>query len=299
MGRGIRDRSMPEDRKQIDKFKATKDGVEAEGSGVGLLADVISRSKNLTRPVGDILGMLGLDWIRRKRLDAYIRRNDANPDIVAAVLSDPDIQRELSNIELVAAKASAYKKARQDEQFNAPNLKVRDELIDAISVESDSELQEIWAQLLDAATTPGNAGPTIAQISTLKQFEPEDAAVFRYLYFEVFDQVRATGAPAIHFGRFASALEKDRGIVEPEAVIERLARQRCVRIASGIEVLQPDPFNTFSGRDTAVSLASVKAALNQIAEFAQRRVLFSTAFGSGLAANLSPHPSAADKIDKK
>lgn len=283
---------MAEDRKQIDKIKATTDGLEAEGAGVQLIASVIERTKSLTKPAGDVLGMLGVDWLRMKRLDMYVKRFDERPEILEAIGSDPDIQQELSNIEKVASKASAFKQARQDQELRQPDLKVRAALVEAISTESNSELQEIWARLTDNATRPDRQAPMVSHIGALKQFGPEDKKMFEFLYFSIGEGplhpiVERSKQPS-KFGpvvlkAIVKHIREAEMIASPNATLEQLNRLGCIRILSGLETVKLHTSVYFSDRDKIASLASINESLNKISEIARLETITSTEFGFDLA----------------
>lgn len=270
-----------------DRIKVAPDGINIEGKGVGVVSSILDRSQSVTRTIGTIIGLLGTDWLRMKRWDISMRRFEDRPHLAEIIASDPDIQAELSNLEAVAARATTLKAERGEEALSLPSLKMRAALIEGISLENDPTLQELWARLLARATSGNEPLEDTSFAETIKQFQPQDAILFRALYLDEDDSGWALREfhTIEEITLFKTGVD---GVDDPILAADRLARMECVRIASMLEDREEVIIGQGLGiRVRDISPQLVQEALSEIYRQAGLRTIGPTAFGDALATQIA------------
>jgi hypothetical protein len=100
---------------------------------------------------GDLVGLLGGDWLKVRRLENFAR---------------------------IVEKARKRLKARHVDAPEPPRLAILLPLVIAAADEEGDELQDIWARLLAAAADPARAKSfRLAFVDTVKKMDPLDAVV--------------------------------------------------------------------------------------------------------------------------
>lgn len=107
-------------------------------------------------------------------------------------------------------------------------------VLEQASLESDNDLQNLWANLLANAMTPELDMPKTSYIEILKQLDPIDIRVLNLIYKSYIKSVRqgtlkTTDSPAM-LGFSGEDIMNFNGLIrsEYEAVIDNLLRVRCV-----------------------------------------------------------------------
>jgi hypothetical protein len=232
--------------------------------------------------------MLGGDWLRARRFDVLIGRYDERPELVETMLANPDVLEELGNFTKVAAKTSELKISRGQDGMVKPSLKTRTALIEGISEESDDEVQNLWARLLDDATCDQPVKGTFSFATTLRQFDQECAVAFQLIYsLDTSENTVQLSSGALDKTRLAAHLQKL--ISDPEVALDRLAQLRCINISSALEAVGIEEPGGFFGRlREPASVEAIVETLRVVSKSSRQRAVQRTDFGHAFAAALAP-----------
>ncbi len=145
----------------------------------------------------DLVGLLGGDWLKVRRLENFARITD---------------------------KTRKRLRARHVDAPEPPRLSILLPLIFAAADEEDDELQDMWARLLAAAADPARAKSIrLAFVETVKKMDPLDARILQQM----------TGVRVSPGSDLAAALSGHLDISRDEAwfSLERLHELGCVEFA--------------------------------------------------------------------
>ena len=153
--------------------KATEEAAKTAGKALEIAHDT---GGYLSRVVGDLpantVGLLGADWLRERR----VRNLDGLRRRTTEILRERDVK---SPIELSPNQATELLTAAQDE--------------------SRKELADLWARLLANAMDPNMNNVRHSFIAMIKEMDPLDAVVLRFL--------SERNLREVHFGRLP--MQKD------------------------------------------------------------------------------------------
>ena len=271
-----------------DKIKVSNKGLEAEGAPanavVPLLKSIGGGVVNIGGGFNHIIGILGGDWLRFKRLDGITKYYSDNPELLQCFLSDPDLLAELSNIQKVAVKTAKLKAERNDDKVRKPTAKFREVAIDGIAQEDDETLQDKWAKLTDEATDPTKEEPSTHYANILKSLDSNDAWLLNILYLGEDGGAPLFSHGLINYDKLITYLRKFKGKKNLGTSVEVLAKLGCIRLGSAGDAVKIDPITRMNySNDQAVSAVGVLSLFESLLETMGAISVFETEIGSSFA----------------
>lgn len=290
-----------------DLAKITAEGIEVEGDGVKALQSVIDAVCGLPRKTGAFFDFLARGWFMRRNLDAQIAFFDERPELRDLICNNPVYQTEISNVMEIGAKASRLKAERGESEFAYPSLKMTEALLEGIPIEGHHDLQDLWARLLDRATSKVDQIEDTSFATTLKAFQPVDAISFNNIYLQPVDLWPYSGpfrgaawkimirGPRVLSGKLTRG---DVSQLFDPISLERLAGLNCIRIGTLAEIPSTVTLGTLRLDYMEEQLSGV---LKDMFQKASERYVFPTDYGWALAGVLSIPPDIAPtrQIDPK
>jgi Abortive infection alpha len=156
-------------------------------------------------------------------------------DAVGGLLGDQMRYWRAKNLDRLAEKWRRHLEARGVDPATVRSLPFGEayRVIEAVSVEEDDEVQDLWARLLASAMDPARqSGIKKVYIDLLRSFGPAEAAFIDLLWFINEDLTRVTYHEAhqvgARFEAFAGRRWATFPIGEQKTAIQNLIRLRCV-----------------------------------------------------------------------